>query len=94
MKTKRVFTQTFGCASAIIEKNGKFLLVKEANKGLDTGKWNHPGGWIEVGESPIETVIKEVGEETGHGFTPTGVLAFIHLSEEILLGWAEKCTIQ
>jgi ADP-ribose pyrophosphatase YjhB (NUDIX family) len=82
MKAKRVFTQTFGCAAAIIEKEGKFLLVKEANKGVDTGKWNHPGGWIEVGENPIETVIKEVEEETGYKFTPTGVLGVYSLVRE------------
>jgi 8-oxo-dGTP pyrophosphatase MutT (NUDIX family) len=82
MTAKLVFTQTYGCAGAIIEKEGKFLLVKEANKGVDTGKWNHPGGWIEVGESPIKTVIREIEEETGYKFTPTGVLGIYSLVRE------------
>jgi len=90
MKTKRVFTQTFGCAAAVIEKDGKFLFVKEANKGVDTGKWSHPGGWIEIGESPIETVIKEVEEETGYKFTPTGVLGIYSLVREDLARLGEE----
>ncbi len=75
---KRVYTQTFGVAGAIIEKDGKILLVKEAmstNKS-DTakGKWNHPAGWINVGENPIEAAKREVEEETGFKFTPTNIL--------------------
>ena len=49
----RVFTQTFGVVSAFIEKDGKILLVKEKKSGVDNGKWNHPGGWIEIGEDPL-----------------------------------------
>lgn len=90
MKFKRVFTQTFGCSAAVIEKDGKFLLVKEANKGVDTGKWNHPAGWIEVGESPIETVVKEMEEETGYKFTPTGVLGIYSLVREDLVRLGEE----
>jgi len=83
---KRVFTQTFGVAGAIIEKDGKFLLVKESQKKhFDAGKWNHPAGWIEVGENPIEAVKKEVEEETGYTFTPTHVLGIYSLVREDVL---------
>ena len=37
--SKRIFTQTFGVAGAIIEKDGKVLLVKE---GEDKQKENLP----------------------------------------------------
>lgn len=70
----RVFTQTMGVVGAIIERNGKILLVKEAKAGIDSGKWNHPAGWIDVGENPIDAVKREVGEETGFNFTPNNVL--------------------
>lgn len=72
---KRVFTQTFGTVGALIEKNGKILLVCEAeNKGNDAGKWNVPEGWIDVGENPINAVAREAKEETGFTFTPTHML--------------------
>ena len=77
---KRVFSQTFGVVGAIIEKDGKFLLVKEAKAAkMDKGKWNQPAGWIEVGESPIEAIKHEVEEETGFDFTPTNVLGILSL---------------
>lgn len=88
---KRVFTQTFGVAGAIIEKDGKILLVKEApRKGIDAGKWNHPAGWIEVGESPIEAVKKEVEEETGYKFTPTYLIGVYSLDREDFLKHGEE----
>ncbi len=76
---KRVFTQTFGVVGGIIEKDGKILLVKEANAGEDTGKWNHPAGWIDVGENPIEAGKREIKEETGLDFAPTHVLGVYSL---------------
>ncbi len=73
---ERVYTQTFGAVAAIVERNGKFLLVKErlGEKNPDTGKWSHPAGWIEVGEDPIEGIKREVKEETGFNFIPTHLL--------------------
>jgi len=60
-------------AGAIIERDGKILLVKE-NSPSAKGKWSHPAGWIEVGESPIDAVRKEVREETGFDFNPKNIL--------------------
>ncbi|PIQ68875.1 MAG: hypothetical protein COV91_01870 [Candidatus Taylorbacteria bacterium CG11_big_fil_rev_8_21_14_0_20_46_11] len=63
---KRVFTQVFGVVGAILEKEGKFLLVRENNPPHpDHGKWNQPAGWVDVGENPITAVSREVREETG-----------------------------
>lgn len=71
----RVYTQTYGVIGALIEKDGKILLVKEsAQKGPDAGKWNIPAGWLHVGEDIIEEVKREVKEETGFEFTPVNIL--------------------
>lgn len=71
----RVFTQTFGAVGGLIEKNGKIALVQEATKGKpDDEKWNHPAGWLDVGENPIAGAKREVEEETGFVFTPTAIL--------------------
>ena len=47
--------------------NGKdeVLLVKRANKILESGKWALPGGFIERDETVVEAVAREVKEETG-----------------------------
>jgi ADP-ribose pyrophosphatase YjhB (NUDIX family) len=42
-------------------KDGRILLVKERSD----GKWSLPGGWADVGESPSESVEREVWEESG-----------------------------
>lgn len=71
--TQRVFTQTFGVVGAIIEKDGKFLLVKEKKESAK-GKWNHPAGWIDVEENTINAAKREVKEETGFDFEPKNIL--------------------
>ena len=55
-KLKKHFT-----ASALIIKDGEVLLVH--HKKLNV--WLYPGGHIEDTESPDETLIREVKEETG-----------------------------
>ena len=82
----RVFTQTYGVVGAIIEKDGKILLVKESvEKGPDAGKWNNPSGWVHVGENPIEEVKREVKEETGFDFTPTHILGIYSIFRKDLI---------
>ncbi|QRN04222.1 NUDIX domain-containing protein [Legionella sp. MW5194] len=46
---------------AFIVKNHKILLAQEKSDGL----WSLPGGWVDVNESPSESVIRETREETG-----------------------------
>ena len=49
-------------SKALIYHNGKYLIVKES---LHRGEnvWDLPGGKIEYGENPEETVMREVKEE-------------------------------
>lgn len=54
---------------AWIIKNDKVLLVK----GKDTNQWALPGGYAEIGLSPIENCVKEVYEETGFKARVTGI---------------------
>jgi len=45
---------------ALILKNRKVLLVKEAD-----GRWELPGGGLEVGESFLSGITREIKEELG-----------------------------
>jgi phosphatase NudJ len=76
--SERVFSQTFGVVGAILEKDGKFLLMQEAG-GAEQGTWSHPAGWIDVGENPVEAAKREVLEESGYEFEPTHLLGIYSL---------------
>jgi len=52
-------------AYCIIIKNSKILLIKKT-RGPYTGKWDLPGGKIEFGEKIVNTLKREVLEETGY----------------------------
>ena len=65
--------------SAVIENNGRYLLIEEYSMGDVV--INQPGGHIEAGESPEEAIIREVREETGCDVSPgeiVGVYLWIH----------------
>ena len=58
--------------AAIIEQNGKFLLVEEHTpEGL---RLNNPAGHLDEGESLLDACAREALEETMYLFTPTQVL--------------------
>lgn len=63
--------------AAIIEQNGKFLLVEEHTpEGL---RLNNPAGHLDPGESPVQGCAREALEETAHIFTPTALVG-VYLS--------------
>lgn len=62
-----------GC---IIEKDGKILMVKEANP-ICYGKWNFPAGIVDEGEKIQEAAHREVFEETGCEVQLQGVLPIV-----------------
>jgi 8-oxo-dGTP pyrophosphatase MutT (NUDIX family) len=63
--------------AAIIEHQGKFLLVEEHTpEGL---RLNNPAGHLDEGESLVEACAREALEETMHAFTPTYLLG-VYLS--------------
>lgn len=65
--------------AAIIERNGQYLLVKERASSGDI-VFNQPAGHVELKESLIDAVIREVREETGLDFAPTELIGTYLLS--------------
>jgi 8-oxo-dGTP diphosphatase len=49
---------------AVIMLEGKILLEQRKNE-PGKGKWSVPGGKVELGETPEQTIIRETKEETG-----------------------------
>jgi ADP-ribose pyrophosphatase YjhB (NUDIX family) len=46
----------------VIFQDSKILMVRET---ADHGRWTLPGGWADVNETPAESVMREVFEESG-----------------------------
>lgn len=66
--------------AAIVEDNGKFLLVEETT---DRGnRFNQPAGHLEDNETLLEAVIRETLEETAYRFEPTALLGVYHWKHE------------
>jgi 8-oxo-dGTP pyrophosphatase MutT (NUDIX family) len=58
--------------AAIVERDGRFLLVEEHT---DRGRlFNQPAGHLDPGESLLHAVAREALEETACSFEPTGLL--------------------
>jgi 8-oxo-dGTP diphosphatase len=60
-------------AAALIEQDGKVLLVRRAND-PQRGLWTLPAGFIDAGEDPARAVERECLEETGLQTRVTGLL--------------------
>lgn len=58
--------------AAIIERDGRFLLVEERIRGRLV--FNQPAGHLEDGESLLQAVVRETLEETAWTFTPTALV--------------------
>jgi 8-oxo-dGTP pyrophosphatase MutT (NUDIX family) len=64
---------------AVIDENGRILLIQRS----DNKRWAMPGGGLDVGETPVAGVVREVLEETGY---ETRVQAFVGVHDSRLTG--------
>lgn len=56
----------------VVEKDGKYLLVQEAQEKC-RGKWNIPAGHLDPNETIFDATKREVKEESGFDVELTGV---------------------
>ncbi len=61
--------------SAIIYSGKKILLTKRAIEPF-IGKWDLINGYMELGETPVEAIKREVAEEIKAEFLPESIFAF------------------
>lgn len=75
--SKEYVTPKVDIRAAVFNEKEEILLVKEKSD----GHWSLPGGWADVGYSPKEVAVKEVGEETGLDVRPLRLLAVMDMSK-------------
>jgi len=49
--------------AAILIHNGKFLIARRKTTIRHAGKWEFPGGKVEIGETPEQCLVREIKEE-------------------------------
>lgn len=73
MKSERKVVMGTIIVGGVIEKDGKFLLVQEAQEKCRE-KWNIPAGHLDPNEPIFDGAKREIFEETGCRVELTGVL--------------------
>ena len=56
----------------LVVENGRLLLVRRAMN-PEKGKWSLPAGFVDSGEDPQDTAVRETWEETGLTVARTGL---------------------
>ena len=52
-------------AAGLVVRDGRVLISRRPEGRHQGGKWEFPGGKLEVGESPEEALVRELREELG-----------------------------
>jgi len=65
-------TPKVGVRGAVFDDEGRLLFVRES---ADNHRWTLPGGWAEVNQTPSQSVIREVFEESGFHVRPVKLAA-------------------
>jgi len=88
-----------GAVAVPITADGKIVMVRQYRKAFEQAVLELPAGKIEIGEEPLETIIRELQEETGYtagkfefltAFYPsvgyTNEVLYIYVATELVLG--------
>jgi len=76
-------------AAAIIDDAGRFLAICRA----DNGRWEPPGGILELDESIEAGLIREVAEETGLTVEPTALTGVYKNMQRGIIALVFRCEI-
>jgi 8-oxo-dGTP diphosphatase len=76
-------------AAAIIDDHGRFLAIRRA----DNGRWEPPGGVLELDESIEAGLIREVAEETGLTVEPIALTGVYKNMQRGIVALVFRCEI-
>ncbi|MFA5021502.1 MAG: 8-oxo-dGTP diphosphatase [Patescibacteria group bacterium] len=77
----------------IVNDQAEVLLIKK-KRGFGVGKWNGPGGKVKIDEKPLESMIREIKEETGLTVKNSKELGFIEYIWPVSLkSWSTRCYV-
>lgn len=79
--------------AAIVERQGRFLMVEETDGVHSALVFNQPAGHVEAGESLLDAVVREAREETGLAFRPEAFLGIYLLQARNGKDYARACFI-
>lgn len=65
-----------GIGAVIVDLRGRVLLVKRGTEPMK-GHWSLPGGLLELGETLVEGIKREVSEETGLFIEPEAIVEVV-----------------
>src|SRR5579863_2839802 len=82
-------TRPFLAVSAAIFRDGRVLIVRRAQSPAN-GLYTLPGGVVELGETLIEAVMREVREETSLKIEPHGLAGYRQLIARDASGRIER----
>lgn len=73
----RIRQRQRSAAYAYVVRDGAILLTRTSDLAPDPGTWHLPGGGIDHGESPMDTIRRELWEECGLEGEATGLLTVL-----------------
>ena len=74
------------CVGAVVQQQGRVLLVRQAAGHALAGQWTIPWGLLETGESPTACALRETQEESGLQVEIAGLLGVQELPHP-WVGW-------
>ena len=79
------------CAGAVVIRDDKVLLVRQAEGHSLAGQWTIPWGVVEANEPPEETAVRETIEESGIISEIEGLLGYQNFKWEAMVAFVYLC---
>jgi ADP-ribose pyrophosphatase YjhB (NUDIX family) len=87
--SKQPAKHSVSVAAAIVDDQGRFLAIRRA----DNGRWEPPGGVLELDESISDGVIREVHEETGLQVRPVALTGVYKNMRRAIVALVFRCEV-